>query len=95
MSNRKSKSTLHAEIGGRSADQISPSEAIIYALSSNMMAIALGDVADAKERVMRARQQLVRNQPNITLSMRRQIEGVESYVLDAIEQLKNDAPTIH
>lgn len=95
MSNRKSKSTLHARIGGRSADQISPSEAIIYALSSNMMAIALGDVADAKERVMRARQQLVRNQPNITLSMRRQIEGVESYVLDAIEQLKNDAPIIH
>ena len=92
---KKSKSTTHAKLGGRSANQISPEEAMIYALSSNMMAIALGDVPNVKERVMRARQQLVRQQPNITLSMRRQLEGVESYTLDAIEQLKNNAATVH
>lgn len=91
----KNKSATQAKLGGRSANQISPEEAMIYALSSNMLAIALGDVPNVKERIMRARQQLVRQQPNITLSMRRQLEDVESYTLDAIEQMKSNIPTIH
>ncbi len=95
MSQNKNSKTLGAVMGGRSADQISPDEAMIFALASNMMAIALADVPDVKERVMRARQQLVRNQSSMTLSMRRQIDGVESYVLDAVKQMQSNTPTIH
>lgn len=78
-----------------SADQISSEQAITFTLASNMMAIALADIPDVKERVMRARQQLVRNQSSMTLSMRRQIDSVESYVLDAVKQMQSNTPTIH
>lgn len=95
MSKNKNSKTLGAVMGGRSADQISPDEAMVFALASNMMAIALADIPDAKERVMRARHQLLLRQSNVTIGKRRQIEGVESYVLDAIKHMQANTPTIH
>ena len=95
MSQNKNQKTLGAVMVTCSADQISSEQAITFALASNMMAIAFADVPDVKERVMRARQQLVRNQSSMTLSKRRKIEGAESYVLDAIKQMQSNTPTVH
>ena len=92
---KTTKSNLAASMGGRSASQITPDEAMIYALSTNMMAIAFADVPDIDDRIMRARQQIVRNQPSISLGMRRQLDDVESFVLDAIKNIKANTPTVH
>ncbi len=86
---------LTAKLGGRSASQITTDEALIYALSSNMMMIALSDLPDAKERLQRARHQMVREQPNIKLGMRRQLEDVESFALDGITQRQANNLTVH
>lgn len=91
----KNKSATQAKLGGRSANQISPEEAMIYALSSNMMMIALSDVPDAAERLQRARHQMVREQPNIKLGMRRQLEDVERFALDGINQRQTNNLTVH
>ncbi len=95
MSNEDNKKVLGAKLGGRSASQITTDEALIYALSSNMMMIALSDLPDVEERLQRARHQMVREQPNIKLAMRRQLENVESFALDGIAQRKANHLTVH
>jgi len=95
MSKENSKNTTYAKLGGRSANQITSDEALIYALSTNMLMIAMSDLPDAQERLQRARHQMVREQPNIKLAMRRQLENVESFALDGIAQRQANNLTVH
>ena len=95
MSKQNNKQNLSAQMGGRRASQISAEEALIYALSSNMMMIALSNLPDVAERLQRARHQMVREQPNLKLSMRRQLEDIESFALDGITQRQANNLTVH
>lgn len=96
MSNaKKGKRVVGSRIGAKSQKDISPNEAMIYALATNIMAIALADVPDAKERVVNARRQLMNSQPNVTLSMRRHLDDVEGFALDAIKQAKSNTNKYH
>nr|WP_313976184.1 hypothetical protein [uncultured Psychrobacter sp.] len=90
--NNNPKKVVGSRLGTKSQDDISPKEAMIYALATNIMAIALADIPDAKERVASARHKLMNKQPNVTLSMRRHLDDVESFTLDAIRHAK---PTIN
>lgn len=92
MSQNNRKSVIGSRLGAKSQDDISPKEAMIYALATNIMAIALADVPDAKERVVSARRKLMNKQPDVTLSMRRHLDDVESFTLDAIKHAK---PTVN
>lgn len=96
MSNdKKGTRTVGSKLGAKSTSDISPKEAMIYALATNIMAIALADIPDAKERVASARRKLMNKQPNVTLSMRRHLDDVESFTLDAIKQANQHPQTIH
>lgn len=93
--NNNPKKVVSSKLGARSQADISPKEAMIYALATNIMAIALADIPDAKERVASARHKLMNKQPNVTLSMRRHLDDVESFTLDAIKQANQNPQTIH
>lgn len=93
--NKNSNRVVSSRLGAKSTSDISPSEAMIYALATNIMAIALADIPDAKQRVVRARQEVMKRQPNVTLSMRRHLDDVESFTLDAIKQANQNPQTVH
>lgn len=89
------KSAPIAQKGAMSANDISPETAMLHVIATNLMTIAFADVPDVKARIAHARHRIISEQPSVTLSMRRLLERSESYVLSAMQQIRNENKQVH
>lgn len=90
MSKTKKPEAPQAQKTAMSANEITPNTAMMHVIATNLMVIAFADLPDAKTRLAHARRQILSEQPNVTLSMRRSLERSESYVLNAMQQVNNE-----
>lgn len=95
MSKVKKPEAPQAQKLSMSANDISPQTAMMHVIATNLMIVAFADAPDAKARIAHARHQIMSEQPNVTLSMRRSLERSESYLLDAMKQINNNAKKYH
>ena len=98
MSNNRNRSkpkAPQAQKMGMSANEIPANTAMMHVIATNLMAIAFADIPDAEARIAKARRQIISEQPNVTISMRRLLERTEGYVLSAIKQVNRETKKIH
>lgn len=77
------------------ANDIPPKTAMMHVIATNLMTIAFADVPDAEARLAHARHQILSEQPNVTLSMRRTLERSEGYLINTMKQINNNAKKYH
>lgn len=95
MSKTKKSEAPQAQKRELCANDINPQTAMMHVIATNLMTIAFADVPDAKERIAHARHQILSEQPNVTLSMRRSLERSQGYVLSSMDQVNNKAKKYH
>lgn len=95
MSKTKKPEAPQAQKTAMSANEITPNTAMMHVIATNLMVIAFSDLPDAQTRLAHARRQILSEQPNVTLSMRRSLERSESYVLNAMQQVNNENKQVH
>lgn len=77
------------------ANDISPNTAMMHVIATNLMTIAFADVPDAEARLAHARYQILSEQPNVTLSMRRSLERSQGYLIDSMNTINSKAKKYH
>lgn len=98
MSNNRNRSkpkAPQAEKTAMCANDIPANTAMMHVIATNLMTIAFADVPDAPARIAKARRQIISEQPNVTISMRRLLERSEGYVLSALKQVNRDKKKVH
>ena len=93
--NRSKSKAPQAQKTAMSANEIPANTAMMHVIATNLMALAFADVPDAEARIAKARRQIMSEQPNVTISMRRLLEKTEGYVLSAIKQVNRSKNKIH
>lgn len=95
MSKDKNSSVPKAQKVALCANDIPPQMAMMHVIATNLMTNAFADVPDAKARLAHARHQILSEQDNVSLSMRRSLERSEVYLLDSMKQINNNAKKYH
>lgn len=95
MSNNRNRKPPTAEKMAMSANEIPANTAMMHVIATNLMSIAFADIPDAEARIAKARRQIISEQPNVTISMRRLLEKTEGYVLSAIKQVNRNKKKVH